>query len=144
MANTPNDFVSLVSLNTNGFGDKKVNILNKIKRLGCEIACLQETHEIENTCKNHLLRNCGLHLYHCNDKHAGTAILSTTPVEMEHIVPEALRGRVTHVSLSSGIHVFSIYVPTQNATGHYRAVVFLEAFKKYVLKFRKEKLERKN
>jgi exonuclease III len=122
---------SVISVNVNGCFDKRNEIFNKLKRLRCEIACLQEVHEIPDGFKAWVMRNYGFHLHYYSQKHAGTAIVTREAVERENVVPPTLQGRLTHIVLKSGTHVLSVYVPTQNQA-HYRiAIEFFENLKRY-------------
>jgi exonuclease III len=123
--------LSVVSINTNGFSEKKVEILNKIKRVKCDVACLQEVHVIPDGTKEWVKRNYGLHFHYNSQPHAGTAIITREAVEMEYVIPQTLMGRVSHVRLTSGVHVLSIYMPTQKTGNQAKVIEFIENLKRY-------------
>jgi exonuclease III len=119
---------------------KKVEIFNKLKRLKCDLACLQEVHVVPDELKTWVLRNYGFHLHCCSQAHAGTAIVTKEAVERECVVPATLQGRLTHVVLTSGTHVLSIYTPTQNMGDHGAAIQYINSLKRYMRNFRQEKI----
>jgi hypothetical protein len=90
------------------------------------------THFVPDDLKYWVRRNYGFHLHCYGQAHVGTAILTRETVEMEYGVPATLKGRVSHVKLKSGVHVFSANMPTQNAANHAKAMTFAKNLKGYM------------
>lgn len=136
----PKTTFKIISLNTYGYDCKKIEIFNKITKLKCDIACLQETQIIPDTDSEWVFRRYGLHLYHNSQARAGAAIVLKQQAKQVRVVPDFLKGRLCHVVLESGTHILSLYTPPQRTTSHLNRLDFIRSLKNYLSTFKNENI----
>ena len=130
------EHIRILSLNSNGYSTKREDIMNTFNRLNLNVLCLQESHVIPPGDVAWIERNKGIRVFTSNDEKAGVAIFTNEKVKQCYPTPVNLGGRLCHVELESGIHVVSLYVPTQNPAKIHLGPDYFKEVSNYLRGFR--------